>query len=113
MTNKLGEFLIRKGLLTQVQIDKALKTQLIFGGHLGTCLIELALIDEEALGKSLSEMLGVRYAPPEMLLNLAPHVVGAVSVKAVEKHLFIPIKFENKVMNIATMDPTDLAKMDE
>jgi hypothetical protein len=44
-TMKLGEILIRDGVLTKRQLDIALKAQLLVGGHLGTNLIELGYVD--------------------------------------------------------------------
>jgi hypothetical protein len=38
---KLGERFIQQGLLTPARLESALKAQLIFGGHLGTVLLEL------------------------------------------------------------------------
>lgn len=47
--SKVGRSLVQRGLITEKQLEEALKAQLIVGGHLGTCLIELDLIDEIAL----------------------------------------------------------------
>ena len=41
---RIGDLLIAKGLIDQTQLKRALKAQLIFGGHIGTNLIELAYI---------------------------------------------------------------------
>jgi len=51
MAKKIGEILIARGKLTRRQLETALKAQLIYGGHLGTCLIELGMIDETTLGR--------------------------------------------------------------
>src|SRR5262245_43045439 len=54
---KLGEVLVHRGVITEQQLKKALDAQLIFGAHLGTCLIELGFIEEDTLGTILSEIL--------------------------------------------------------
>ena len=48
MARKLGETLVAKGLVTRQQVDQALRIQVMRGGHLGTCLIELGFTDERA-----------------------------------------------------------------
>src|SRR6185503_16860953 len=70
MATRLGDRLIAKGAITQKQLDQALNAQLIVGGHLGTCLIELGMIDESALGVALSEAFGVPHAPAEALQDI-------------------------------------------
>ncbi len=59
---KLGALLVSKGLINETQLGEALKNQVIFGGRLGTNLVELGYLDEEALAYFLSENLGVPYA---------------------------------------------------
>src|SRR5947207_8257895 len=51
---RLGEFFVTKGLINPKQLEEALRGQLIFGGHLGTCLIEMGFIDEHTLGRALA-----------------------------------------------------------
>lgn len=108
MSKKIGEVLIEKGLLTRAQLDKALKAQLILGGHLGTCLIELNYVDEEAFGRTLSAASGLPYATPEHLRSLRPSVVHALSWKLVEKHRVVPIALEDKTLHVAVIDPKNL-----
>jgi len=75
---KLGEALVKKGLITTAQLESALKAQLIFGGHLGTCLIESGYIDEETLGEVLASSAGVPYAPIHLLANIPPATIQAI-----------------------------------
>ena len=111
MSKKIGELLLERGLVSPLQLDKALKTQLILGGHLGTCLIELGYVDESAFGQTLAELHGLRYAPPETLQQLAPQIIRIFSWKMAEKYQAIPIVLEDRTLHLAVIDPRNLGRL--
>jgi hypothetical protein len=113
MAKKLGEILIDDGKLTEEQLQKALKAQLIFGGHLGTSLIELGYIDEASLGSALSASFNVPYATYEILHNVPYAVIRAIPAKLVEKYKVVPIRLEGKTLQMGMMDPKNLMALDE
>lgn len=113
MPKKLGEILIEDGKLTEAQLQKALKAQLIFGGHLGTSLIELGYIDEETLGETLAKSFDVPYARYDILENVPYSVVRSMPAKLVEKYKVVPIRLDGKVLQLAMMDPKNLMALDE
>ena len=49
MARKIGELLVSEGLLTRKQLEEALKCQVIFGGRLGTNLVEMGIIEESRI----------------------------------------------------------------
>lgn len=112
MSGRIGETLVDKGVLTQDQLERALKAQLIFGGHLGTSLIELGYVDEAALGQTLSEMTGAPYAASETLLDVPPPVIQAVPARLAEQYRVVPIRLKDRTLLVATIDPKDLAALD-
>jgi len=76
MAVRLGELLTQNNLLTKAQLEEALKAQVLFGGKLGTILIEMGLITENALVDLLSSLLKLPCAHPGDLLNIPPHVIS-------------------------------------
>ena len=50
---KLGDLLVSDGLLTPQQVESALRAQVMWGGRLGTNLVELGLADLDALSRAL------------------------------------------------------------
>lgn len=110
---KLGEVLISDGVITANQLKDALDAQLIYGGHLGTCLIELGCLDEARLGQALSRTFGVSYAPLEAFLDIPRVVVNALPQKIVQKHSAVPFRFRDKVLDVAMIDPKNLQAIDE
>jgi len=113
MALKLGEALIKEGLITREALSKALERQVIFGGRLGTNLIELGYIKEDELTHFLSKYLNVPYADPSYFENIDPEVLSSISPAIAERYLVIPIRKERNRIHLAMLDPKDFNALDE
>lgn len=113
MSKMLGEELVERGVITESHLDKALKAQLIHGGHLGTCLIELGCIDEQELGETLADILAIPLAEPAMFHSIPAPVLEALPRDLVEKHRVVPLRIEGRTLHVAMVAPKDLAVIDE
>jgi hypothetical protein len=113
---RLGEMLIKAGVIHEFQLNSALSFQRQLGGRLGASLIRLGYLDEETLLQFLAEQfslsridLDAQIIPPE-ILKLIP------AKKALE---FSLIPFAIKVIKgteylyVATSDPTNIPALDE
>src|SRR5689334_4440074 len=56
---RLGELLIAARLLDNEQIERALRAQVLWGGRLGTNLMELGLLDLDGISRALGRQHGV------------------------------------------------------
>ena len=110
---RLGEFFVNKGLINPKQLEEALRGQLIFGGHLGTCLIEMGYIDEHTLGRTLAELFGVDYAPPHFLNDIPKSVIDLLPRRLAEKLHAVPFERKDKSLHVAMIDPKNLPALDE
>jgi hypothetical protein len=113
MSKKLGETLVERGVINDGQLATALKAQLVFGGHLGTCMIELGYLDDRLLGEVLSSIHRVDFAPPELLRTIPEATLGLLSAKLAEKHCAVPFRLNERVLQVAMVDPTNLVSLDE
>lgn len=59
---RLGELLVAARLLEQDQVDRALRAQVMWGGRLGTNLIELGMLDLESISRALGRQHGLPVA---------------------------------------------------
>ena len=112
MAKKIGEILIEKGLLTQAQLEAALRNQLILGGHIGTCLLELGFVDEEQFARTLAEALDFPYASTEKLRGSPVAARRLLSKALVEEHQVVPIDLQGQTLHVAMVDPKNLLLVD-
>jgi hypothetical protein len=112
MSKKLGQILIERGVITQAELEIALRNQLMLGGHLGTCLLELGLVDEHLLGTTLAETLKVPYAKSEVFLRADEFAVRSMSKSVVEEYHAVPFRRSGKALDVAMIDPRDLPAID-
>src|SRR6266851_1674780 len=66
---RIGEMLLEAGILTRQQLEEALNAQLIYGGKLGTNLVEHGFVTEEFLTSFLSKQCNM--PAPEVLIHRA------------------------------------------
>jgi len=113
MAVRLGEALVKEGLITNEQLAKALERQVVYGGRLGTNLIELGILTEESLVKFLGKVFGVPYADPKSFEGIKRQVIETLSPALAGKYMVVPIDLEPKRLHLAMLNPTDLRVMDE
>ncbi|MEJ7604487.1 MAG: hypothetical protein WKG01_41915 [Kofleriaceae bacterium] len=68
---KLGTLLLRNAAIGLSQLESALRNQVLYGGRLGTNLVELGYIDLELLSAYLAEP-GFPIATPTLLDDVDP-----------------------------------------
>lgn len=113
MNERLGETLVKEGLITRDELMKALERQVIFGGRLGTNLVELGFIKEDDFTRFLGKSLNVPYADPSYFENVDPDVLSSINPDIAEKYLVIPIMKEKNRVHLAMLDPKDFNTLDE
>ncbi len=113
LQRRLGEHLQAEGLLTAEQLDAAIEYQCIYGGKLGTSLIELGLISEDQLAQILSRQLKLPYIKPELLMNVPGSILSLIPRKLALKHQIVPYHEDGKKLFVATNEFANLSGIDE
>jgi type II secretion system (T2SS) protein E len=113
MSQRLGEVLIQKGIIDERQLKVALDAQLIYGGHLGTCLIEQGFIDVDRLAEILGEQFNLNHADRQQLDDVDRRVIDAMPRRLVERHSVVPFALVGRVLHVAMLDPRNLMALDE
>lgn len=108
MAERLGEYLIKAGILTQEQLAMALERQVMMGGRLGTNLIELSYLNEESLIQFLSKKLNIPAAYPKDFEDIEVGVIQHIPAHLAQKYGAIPLKLEKKNLTVAMADPLNL-----
>ena len=95
---KIGEVLIREGHLTQEGLEEALDWQVLYGGRLGTNLLELKLVEEEHLARALGKQLGAEVAWGE--LSVDPALLPAIPKHIADRQEIVPWKLEKRRLKV-------------
>ena len=69
---RLGEILIKQGLITEQQLQKAITLQKKEKGRIGEILIKLAIINEEAMIEALGKQMNIPFYSSENPELLTP-----------------------------------------
>lgn len=112
MTSRVGELLLKTGLISSEQLDVANNSQTNEGGWVGTILVKQGAIAEEALVQVLSEQYGVpiieltEYEVKQETLELIPHNLAI-------KHGVVPIVQEKNALTVVMADPSNLIALND
>jgi hypothetical protein len=113
---KLGTLLLRNAAIGLSQLESALRNQVLYGGRLGTNLVELGFIDLELLSTYLAEMSGFPVATPSVLDDAEPALIAKLSADDAHRLRAIPLRMvgaSTDTIGVAFVDPTDRAAIDE
>lgn len=107
----LGDFLLEQKLISEDDLRRALKYHKETGKLLGRCLIELGIINEQALIKAISDQMGVQYVSLKKY-NVDPQVLELVPRDFAMAHRVFPLfKIENKI-TVGMVNPLDVIAID-
>jgi hypothetical protein len=113
MATRLGDLLLQQGLVTTAQLDEALKYQVIFGGKLGTNLIEMEILEEGDIARALSQQYHVPTPTADEVMNVAPQVLALLPRELVEQHSVVPLKLEGRRLTLLMPDPANFKLIDD
>lgn len=109
---RLGDVLLKSGIIKEEHLAKALEMQKSDGTPLGKVLIQLKIITEDQLLNSLSTQLHLPY------IDLAEAKIDTAAVKKIREniakmHKLIPITIKNDKLVIAMNNPLNMFAIDE
>jgi type IV pilus assembly protein PilB len=112
MVVKLGDLLLKAKLITQDQLEAALKLQREEGGKLGEALVRVGAVSESDITETLSQQFGV----PSIDLSsfsIDPAVIKIVPGEVARKYGVLPVNKTGATLTIAMGDPTNVFAMDD
>ena len=113
MSERLGEYLVKAGKITEQQLSSVLERQVTLGGGFGTNLVGLGFLTEKDLLAFLSGKLGLSTLQASDLEQIDPALIKLIPAHIARKYKVVPIQRERNRLALALQDPTDLEAMDE
>jgi type IV pilus assembly protein PilB len=112
MAAKLGEMLLKAGLINPAQLQEALEAQKSNGEKVGFNLVKLGYVKEDDITQLLSEQYGV----PSINLRhfeIDETVISLIPSEVAQKYLVVPVNRTGATLTISMADPTNVFAMDD
>ena len=113
---KLGEILIKQGVITEDQLNAAIKAQQKTKERIGEILLKSGIITEGDMALALGTQLGIPYYSPENLdllkSNLDQNLDKIVPIDFAKKNNVLPLALNLNSLTCAVSDPLDLLMLD-
>ncbi len=113
MALRIGEMLLKAGLIKEKDLEEALKRQKETGKRLGSTLVEMGVIDEKTLVKFLAKQLGVPPVDLSTLKTIPEDVLSLVPPETAYRYQVLPLARKGNVLFLAMVDPTNIIAIDE
>jgi len=108
---RLGEILVKWGVVTQSGVDEALEHARTEGLRIGEALIALGLADEEDVTKALATQYDMEYIDLDRNV-VVPTDLHLIPDDIIKRHLVLPLGREDDKLKIVITDPLDLETLD-
>ncbi len=107
---RLGELLVRDRVATAAQVEEALSSQVLNGGRLGTNLVELGHLTEEALARALGKLHGVPSAHGEIVPS--GEALASLDLNLADDRDVLPVRLEGNRLFLLVINPDDIETRD-
>lgn len=105
---KLGTLLLRNAVIGLTQLEAALRNQVLYGGKLGTNLVELGFVELDLLAEYLSELSGLPIATAAMLDAAPVEALELIGAELAHDLGAIPLgATDDGSLAVAMIDPND------
>lgn len=110
--DRLGELLLREGVISEEQLAEALAHQKAHGGKLGQILVKELVTDEDVIARLLAEQKGLEYVSLAMFA-VDREAAALLPARIARRMGVIPIAFRDGSLVLAMADPLDVEAIDD
>jgi len=109
--DRLGDLFVREGLITEEQLQEALREARLTKTRIGYTLVKLGFVVEDELTRALAKQFRVpavdleKVKVEEKILRLLPEEVAM-------KHRVLPLRKVGRTLTVAMSNPTDVGALD-
>ncbi|MBK5897076.1 GspE/PulE family protein [Catonella massiliensis] len=112
---RIGDILVEEGILTEEQLEEALKAAKAENKKIGEAITDLGFATEQDIAEALSSQLGFEYVNLSTV-HIPDNVLSLINESVLRKHLMIPYAFVPNTINqvkVAMVDPMDMSAIDD
>jgi type IV pilus assembly protein PilB len=112
MSTRLGELLVRRGLITSAQLATAQEDQAQSGSALSAVLVKLGVLGEADLAGCLQKEYHLSLVDPSAM-NIPSEVLRLIPATLVQRHHLVPINLSGSSLTVAMSDPSNIVAINE
>ena len=110
--DRIGDQLVREGLISAEQLQRALDDARSNGNRVGYSLVKLAFMTEQDLVRALARQHRVPAVDLERV-KLDPKILRLIPTDIAVKHQVLPLRRVGRTLTVAMSNPTDLGVIDD
>src|SRR5262249_27565711 len=110
---RLGDLLVKAGLLTEEKRHSILEAQRGTKKRLGQLLIDKGFLSEEELLQALARQCDLEILQPDALDNIEPRFLKLVPEPLARHHTVLPVQGTGQTLYIATADPLNVVAVND
>lgn len=110
--SRFGQYLRDRGALTGAQFEEVCRSQVVFGGRIGSSLVELGYLGLEELAGHLSDYYRVPQPPEAWLVSPDPRALKLIPSWVIRRYHVLPLRLEAESIHVAMLDPKDRHQLD-
>lgn len=112
MSRRLAQALVSEGLLKPWDIEEALQRQVLFGGSLGTNLLEGGVLKEDELNAVLGKAHKLPVAGKQEIDEIGAHIPRLFPQVFAESYRLVPFKLDGNSLGVLVDAPPDPGLLD-
>ena len=112
VSKQLGELLLEREVINQVQLDKALKLQKEQGGLIGQILVALGFAKEEEIAQALTVQYGFPYLPLECY-DINAEAIKLIPENVATQYNLVAIDKIGDLLTIAMSNPLNYQAIED
>jgi hypothetical protein len=107
------QFLLHHDYASLAELEEASQATVLYGGRLGSSLIELGILAPEQLDAALARFHGLPEIPREWLARPDPGARAALHLDLIKRVRAFPLHFEKRSLHVGLVDPRNEEVLDD
>ena len=109
---RLGDILVNENVITEKELQEALKSQKALGKKLGEILVDIGIATEKQINNAIEAQIGINQVDLNEI-DFDRKAIGLISKKLCDKYQLIPFAFEHNKIKVAFVDPLNIFALDD
>ena len=107
-----GEYLVSQGAISEAQLEETVRSQAVYGGRIGTSLLERGFMGLEDLARHLAGYHGFPLPPAAWLEAPDERASKLIPLPLIRRCRVLPLRVDRETLHVAMQDPSNQQQLD-